>query len=60
MSVSVIISHQGSEWKIIPDSREFTLNVFNSIFEAKLYARQSFYDIIAYECDKNCLICKNR
>ena len=60
MSIPVIISHEGNEWKLFPESKEFTLNVFNSILEAKLYAQQSFYNVIKYECEKNCLFCKNR
>jgi hypothetical protein len=57
--MNVIISHEGHEWKVLPESNDFTLNVFNSILEAKLHCSQSFYTIIKFECQKKCLTCKS-
>jgi hypothetical protein len=56
--MEVIISHQNTEWKIIPIDKDFILNSFNSKLEAKMYAKQNNYQIKSFECNINCKICR--
>jgi beta-glucosidase/6-phospho-beta-glucosidase/beta-galactosidase len=56
--MDVIIFHNDSEWRVLPESLEYTLSVFRSSLEAKLFVDQNGYNVIKKECESNCLICK--
>lgn len=58
--MEVIILHEKKEWKVLPISRDYTFNSFNSKIEARLYANQNNYEIKSYECADNCSYCKLR
>lgn len=58
--MEVVILHDEKEWKILPISRDYTLNSFNSKIEARLCANQNNYEIKSYECNNNCNYCKLR
>ena len=59
-----IIHYEKNNWRIYPDFNsvdDYYLNVYSSLFEAKLYVNANFYTIKKQECFLyNCNECKPR
>lgn len=56
--MNVIVLHSGKEWKVLSMDQDFTLNVFSTKFETKLFCDQNNHRIIENQCEIKCLECR--